>query len=171
MRPVLTSTGGWVSAEDLWLFEFGSIANISCTAQAVFCWSQTATITLAATGHMIDANAQEGARARGAGHCFEVEAGGSVAKMLNRNEFATPTDPSTGQPNVGRRVGWCSGRTQTANWPCRVAGDCPWPGTTTCNTSVTSITDFWNPPQTNIKGAFLLSIAPVATTCYVSEEH
>lgn len=160
MRPVMTSTGAWISQSSPLLVPWGGRVDISCDLPVTFCFSQTATITMSVSGHLIDANPADTTAARGAGHCFRVLTNGYKQATLFQESF---------QPisTRGRRAGYCSNSSLTTNHPCRVNADCA--GAGVCSTS-TPIGSFISGPFARTKGAYLLSRAANATTCWVHME-
>lgn len=110
------------------LVPWDSLATVSCTAQAVFCW------TLAPPGDfaisMTTLTLTDSNGADGFGNCFRVEAGTYVDNSNLRNNLSNTAA-------ILRRDGVCVVGGAANGRPCGVAGDCP-TGGAACTTGVFS---------------------------------
>lgn len=139
---------------DAHLFEWGTIVTISCVTQASFCWvmDQDET-TMAVDGTVTDTDAAVGGGNDGVGSCFRVEAGLYKDVTVFRDNFRASA-------KVGRREGYCTVNTTTLDWPCDADADC----------STSGVCVRTAPAFDKIKGAFLLSRAASAASCFITEE-
>ncbi len=144
---------------DIHLFEWGTLVTISCvTNAATFCWvMDTDETTMTAIGVVTDTDATAGGGNDGVGSCFRVEANSYRDVTVWRDNFRDAN-------KVGRRQGYCSGNAAHLEWPCDADADCGSGGT--CNRTMSGRTA----PFDKIRGAFLLSRAGTAATCFVTEE-
>jgi len=98
------------------LIPWDSLATVSCTEQAVFCWTLAPpgdfTINMA-TLALTDSNGADGF-----GNCFRVEAGTYVDNSNLRNNLS-------GSSAILRRSGVCTVGGAANGRPCGTAGDCP----------------------------------------------
>lgn len=113
--------------------------------------------TMTTAGAITDTDANAGNGADGTGSCFRVEAGTYRDVTVWKDNFR-----AIGK--VGRRSGYCTVNTTTAEWPCDSNADC-----STSGVCVSSISYGINPFD-RIRGVFLLSRAGTAATCFISEE-
>lgn len=169
IAPTAASIAGFVGDDadlvsdavaDLHLFQFGDLVTISCaTNAATFCWvmdSDETTMTTA--GIIADTDNTAGSGNDGVGSCFRVEGNSYVDNTLWRDNFRATN-------KVGRRQGYCTVNTTTLGWPCDADTDC-----STSGVCVTTSSDKSGSPFDRIRGAFLLSRAGTASTCFVRVE-
>lgn len=158
--PPNASYGGYTAINDLRLIAWNAPVTVTCAADTVLCWTQTATLTVSTTSNLVgiltDANGPDGP-----GACFMAPAGVPVTDMPLRTAFDASTD-------VGYRAGACINQANTKNngWPCRVDGDCPTTTSGNCSTAIVS----GQPAKQRQRGAFLMLQSPAgASYCFVSE--
>lgn len=159
-RPVMQEPGANTAVTDLRFQVWGSRFKVSCTAVAYFCAVQTTTVTMSAGtlyGQIVDNDA---GKPDGTGSCIRVEPFATQDLVFSRRMFT--------QPNAiaARMGGYCSGNATTLGWACDASGDCGSAGT--CNTSKDP--NAADNIQAAIRGGFIVSRAPVATDCFVSED-
>lgn len=157
-RPVYNNGNADTNITGLRMFKWGALINVSCKDVATFCWVQTTTVTLGtgtSDGQVVDTtNTPDGA-----GACFRVEAGVSRDATVIQSIFKDAN-------HIAARTSYCGGAaTTTMGWPCRVDGDC---SAGTCTSTPVSR---GQTARGQITGAFLVSTAPVATNCFISEEN
>lgn len=155
----VAETSTTAAVADVHLFEFGTIVVVSCqTNPATFCWvMDTDETTMTTAGIVTDTDTGAGGGNDGVGSCFRVQAGTYKDVTLWRDNFRAAN-------KVGRRQGYCTVNTTTADWPCDADADCSTLGV--CARTV----DHGLSPFDHIDGAFLLSRAGTASSCFISEE-
>lgn len=146
---------------DIRLIEWGTLLTISCvTNAATFCFvMDTDETTMTTAGVVTDTDATTGLGTDGAGACFRVEPGAYRDVTIFRDSFRTAS-------SVGRRISYCNtGNATHAEWPCDADADCGAGGA-----CVLTATNNNMQPFEKIRGAFLLSRAGTASTCFITEE-
>lgn len=158
--PPNATSGGYTAINDLRIISWNAPVTVTCAADTVLCWTQTATLTVSTTSNLVgiltDANGPDGP-----GACFLAPAGVPVTDMPLRSAFDSSTD-------VGYRAGACINQALTKNngWPCRVDGDCPTSTADYCSTAVVGGQN----AKSRQRGAFLMLQTPGgASYCFVSE--
>lgn len=152
-RPVRTSTGNTDSAWDRpHLFPYGSLVSVTCDEDTVLCWAHEDAITTSTTGYIIDLDST-GPTTEGTRGCFKVEGSSyrdntvfqapfGPGKLVSQRDSACYTPDNNVYPKI-------------RGYPCDVAGDCFYGGDVTCRAALEP------------EGAFLVTIASAATTCFV----
>jgi hypothetical protein len=145
------------TAAEAHLFDFGTMITVSCNLTAVFCWTMDTEITMAETGVLTDPDSGTNIGQDGVGPCFQVLAGTYRDSTIWRDAFRKTS-------KVGRRQGYCTVNTTTADWPCEADGDCGTSGV--CSTAIRDGKGGFDVAR----GAFLNSRATAASTCFITEE-
>lgn len=160
-RTVLNGPRAYSGLTDLRLFGWGEAVRIEgCTEAAIFCLTQSATVTIASDGWVYDATHASSS----AGSCFRVGADPDrVDLIIGHASFPYLTSP-------GRRNKICTGGTNVAGEgrPCAYDVDCSYSATCEFSAGSGNLSGF-NATQ----GAFLKSIdadGTITTTseCFVS---
>lgn len=167
--PPNASYGGYTAINDLRLIAWNAPVTVTCAADTVLCWTQTATLTVSTTSNLIgiltDACTTSGTSVCGVdgpGACFLAPAGVPVTDMPLRSAFNSSTD-------VGFRSGACVNQANVKNngWPCFQDSDCP---TTSSGVDCVTTTVGGISAKAAQRGAFLMLQTPGgASYCFISE--
>lgn len=148
---------GTIATADAWnqelLIPFGSLVNLTCDADAVFCWVSDDSATTSTTGYVADASSTSGA-VEGVGGCFKVE-GSSYRDNVG---FRSPDSP---KGILSQRTKSCSSTTsavinrKVAGHPCDSDADCIY--------GAASVSCVSSPPR----GLYLRHVASAETNCWI----